>query len=90
MKFNKTFILFFLVSALLFITQYSYAQCPMCRMAAESNLAHGGTVGKGLNTGILYMLSVPYLLVATGGFIWWRNNKLAKEEEEKNNEGPSI
>jgi hypothetical protein len=49
------------------------AQCPMCRMSAESNLAHGGTAGKGLNTGILYMLSMPYLLVLSLGIIWYKN-----------------
>jgi len=57
----------------------SVAQCPMCRAAAETNLAQGGTEGKGLNTGILYMLSLPYLLIATIGYIWWRN----KKEESK-------
>ena len=49
------------------------AQCPMCRMSAESNLENGGTEGRGLNNGILYMLSLPYLLVATLGYIWYRN-----------------
>ena len=49
------------------------AQCPMCRAAAETNLAQGGTEGKGLNKGILYMLSLPYLLIATIGFLWWKN-----------------
>ena len=34
------------------------AQCPMCRMAAESNLDNGGTEGRGLNTGILYLFSI--------------------------------
>ncbi len=58
-----------------------YAQCPMCRMAAESNLANGGSEGKGLNKGILYMLAVPYLMVMTVGVIWYRNNKLVKEQE---------
>ena len=57
------------------------AQCPMCRMAAESNLANGGSEGKGLNKGILYMLAMPYLLVSTVGFIWYRNNKLVKQQE---------
>ena len=33
----------------------SIAQCPMCRMSAESNLKDGGTAGKGLNKGILYI-----------------------------------
>ena len=55
------------------------AQCPMCRAAAETNLAQGGTEGKGLNTGILYMLALPYLLIATIGFLWWKN----KKEESK-------
>ena len=50
-------------------------QCPMCRMSAESNLAHGGTEGKGLNNGILYLLSLPYLIVMVLGFIWYRSRK---------------
>ena len=55
------------------------AQCPMCRMSAESNLKNGGSEGKGLNKGILYMLSLPYVMVGTIGYIWWRNRK--REEE---------
>ena len=55
------------------------AQCPMCRMSAESNLAHGGTEGKGLNRGILYMFAMPYLLVTTLGIIWWKNRQNVKE-----------
>jgi len=51
------------------------AQCPMCKMSAESNMRAGGSAGKGLNAGILYMLVTPYLLVGTIGFIWWRNRR---------------
>ncbi|MCB0706393.1 MAG: hypothetical protein KDC34_13845 [Saprospiraceae bacterium] len=57
------------------------AQCPMCKMSAESNLKDGGSAGKGLNAGILYMLAAPYFLVGTIGFIWYRNRR--KEEEEE-------
>ena len=49
------------------------SQCPMCRMAAESNLDNGGTEGRGLNTGILYLFSMPYLIIGILGFIWWKN-----------------
>jgi len=56
------------------------AQCPMCRMSAESNLKNGGTDGRGLNAGILYMLAMPYLLVASIGFWWWRNRKKAHRQ----------
>ena len=55
------------------------AQCPMCRMTAESNLANGGQEGEGLNNGILYMLATPYLLIGVIGYVWWRNRK--KEDE---------
>lgn len=53
------------------------AQCPMCRATAESNLAAGGTAGRGLNAGILYMLAMPYLLVGTLAFLWLRNRRKA-------------
>jgi len=56
------------------------SQCPMCRMSAESNLKDGGTEGKGLNAGILYMLSMPYLLVMTLGIIWYRNRRKFSEQ----------
>jgi len=67
-------ILLILILSILFINQID-AQCPMCKMSAESNLAHGGTAGKGLNKGILYMFLMPYILVTTLGFIWYRNKK---------------
>ena len=57
------------------------AQCPMCRMSAESNLKNGGTQGKGLNVGILFMLSLPYLMVGSIGYVWWKNQKPAGKEE---------
>ncbi|MBC6996536.1 hypothetical protein QWY85_09535 [Neolewinella lacunae] len=56
------------------------AQCPMCRATAESNLANGGTEGRGLNNGILYLFFMPYLLIGTVAFLWWRNRK--KEADE--------
>ena len=68
-----------LVLILLFFSTELAAQCPMCKMSAESNMKGGGTFGNGLNAGIIYMLATPYLLVGTIGFIWWRNRKKANE-----------
>lgn len=62
-------------------TPAAKAQCPMCRIAAESNLENGGTSGKGLNTGILYMLATPYLTVILIGYFWWRNRRRDEDEE---------
>ncbi len=59
----------------LFSTSAS-AQCAMCRANAESNLKSGQSqVGRGLNKGILYLMSVPYLLAGAGAFIYFRNRK---------------
>lgn len=52
-----------------------YAQCAMCKAAAEANLREGGGDPRGLNAGILYILSLPYLVVGAIGFWWWRNRK---------------
>lgn len=70
----KLFILVCLVFAITaFLDSELLAQCPMCRLSAETNLKNGGTEGKGLNKGILYMLSLPYLLVGSLAFVWWKN-----------------
>lgn len=68
-----------LLVALIFVPEVVEAQCPMCRMTAESNLANGGSEGQGLNNGILYMLATPYVLIGLIGYFWWRNRR--KEEE---------
>ncbi len=67
-----------IVLLLIVFSTDAWAQCPMCRMSAESNLENGGTAGKGLNSGILYMLATPYLIVGAIGFIWWRNRQKSK------------
>lgn len=51
------------------------AQCPMCKMSAESNLENGGDEGAGLNKGILYLFVMPYLLIGTFAFLWYKNRK---------------
>ncbi len=66
---------FITVAFILLCFGSAIAQCPMCKMAAESNLENGGSAGAGLNTGILYMLSMPYILVGVLGYIWYKNKK---------------
>jgi hypothetical protein len=70
----KKLVVFFIVM-FLFLNIDLVAQCPMCKMAAESNLKNGGTAGKGLNAGILYMLLTPYVLVGGLAFWWFKNRK---------------
>lgn len=71
----------FILLLLLVVSGDLAAQCPMCRMSAESNMENGGTAGKGLNNGILYMLSMPYLIIGTIGYLWWKNRRKGSDAE---------
>lgn len=71
-----------LIGVLVMIMPDLIAQCPMCKMAASSNLSNGGTAGAGLNFGILYILALPYLLVSVIGYIWWKNRKSNLDDNE--------
>jgi hypothetical protein len=72
---TKFIFIFLLVIGFTFIDSSLLAQCPMCKMSAESNLANGGTEGKGLNAGILYLLSLPYLAVGVLAYVWFKKRK---------------
>ncbi|MDQ3140903.1 MAG: hypothetical protein M3Q56_01510 [Bacteroidota bacterium] len=76
---NRIIIVLSLLFVCLVLTSSVFAQCPMCKMAAESNLKAGGNAGKGLNQGILYLLALPYLAVSILAFLWWKNKKVLKQ-----------
>jgi len=69
-----------LIIFVLFLFFQSYmllAQCPMCKQNVQSGIESGGKVGLGLNSGIIYLLAVPYLIAAIFGYWYWKNrNKL--------------
>ena len=83
MKKNNIKILVFLlvIVCFVFFTNDTFAQCPMCRMSAESNLKNGGTMGRGLNSGILYMLAAPYICVGALAYLWMKNRKKVAEDD---------
>lgn len=53
------------------------AQCAMCKATVESNIENnnGKTVGRGLNSGIMYLMSIPYIVLGGIGFMVYRNWK---------------
>ena len=67
----------FILVALLLLTQIDVvAQCAMCRTTVESSISNGrSNIATGLNTGILYLLAAPYLIVAAIAFLWFRQSK---------------
>lgn len=79
---NKWMIFVLVVLVIVFLNIDLLAQCPMCKLSAESNLRDGGTQGKGLNNGILYMFAMPYLIVGTLGYLWYKNRKNYDKEPD--------
>ncbi|MFC0185106.1 hypothetical protein [Pseudarcicella hirudinis] len=79
-------ILMVLILLLLISNTASFAQCAMCRATVESTMSNGRNLAAtGLNTGILYLLSAPYLIVAGVAFLWYRNSKKEVKRRENMN-----
>lgn len=52
------------------------AQCAMCRTQLENNVSNGNPgIAAGINTGILYLLIMPYLMVMVLGYFWYKNSR---------------
>jgi hypothetical protein len=68
----------FLVSSFFYSLSTS-AQCAMCRASLESE----GNVAKNeaLNDGIVYLMAIPYILVAAIGFVVYRMFAKKKSNE---------
>ncbi|MES2286826.1 MAG: hypothetical protein V4547_14145 [Bacteroidota bacterium] len=87
---NKRILSFFTMLLLLFISNTStFAQCAMCKSSVESDLAAGGSIGGGLNTGILYLMFIPYLILMTGAYFFFKKPIDAKIKVWRNKHFPS-
>ena len=57
------------------------AQCAMCRSTLENNYSNGNPgIAAGINTGILYLLAMPYLAVIVIGYLWYKSSKNASKK----------
>jgi hypothetical protein len=58
----------------------SIAQCAMCRSTLENNYSNGNPgIASGINTGILYLLVMPYLAVMVLGYLWFKASRNARK-----------
>lgn len=63
--------MFLVVSAL-----SAEAQCAMCRTTLENNVSNGDIgIAAGINFGILYLFTAPYLVIGLIAFFWYRSSK---------------
>ncbi len=73
-------IAFFLVAGL----QNVSAQCAMCRSTLENNFSNGNPgIAAGINTGILYLLALPYMAAMIIGYLWYKSTRNGAKEYSK-------
>ncbi len=63
-----------------FFSAFSNAQCAMCRAALESE--EGGRQAEAINDGIVYLMVIPYILVAVAGYAIYKIRSSKKAEKE--------
>ena len=71
---NKRSLLVYLFLFLLIGIEETHSQCSMCRAVLQSE--EGQVTAKGINNGILYLMAIPYLLVA---FVGWKVFRILKK-----------
>jgi len=74
-KAKKLFSFFFFLCSI-FYSFPTNAQCAMCRAAIESE--GNGVKAEAINDGIVYLMVIPYLLVAAIGYAVYRMYKNKK------------
>lgn len=67
-----------LLSTIFIIGVYfnGFAQCATCKAAAETSLENGeSSIANGINVGVLYMLSILFIIFGLFVFLMWKHRK---------------
>ena len=73
---KKEKIILLLLLLIIFYTNNLHAQCSICTKTAQQL---GEKPAQGLNSGILYLMFTPFILVGFIGYRWYKNNKEVEE-----------
>jgi len=73
---RKLLIFFWTVFVAISLPTIGVGQCAMCRTQLENNVSNGDAgIAAGINTGILYLLVMPYLCIMIIGYFWYKNSR---------------
>lgn len=64
--------------AFCFLSFTSFGQCAMCRASLQNEA--NKAVAEGVNDGIVYLMAIPYILVAGVFYAVWRLKQKKKEK----------
>jgi hypothetical protein len=70
---KKIFLILFLIGCFnVIIYNSTRAQCSIC---AKSVQQMGEKPARGFNSGIIYLMLVPYAVIGVIGYKWWKGNR---------------
>lgn len=72
-NYMKKFRVIGIVLLLLILPEFAAAQCAMCRAVLESE--GNVEIAEGINNGIVYLMAIPYVLVAVLFYFVYRKMK---------------
>ena len=69
--------------AVMLLPEIVSAQCAMCKATIEEQARDkSGNLAGGLNAGILYLMSFPYLIFSVIAYFWYKNS--VKDSQREN------
>lgn len=69
---RRIFIMCCIVAGIFIYSPAAKAQCSICTKTAQQL---GEKPAKALNTGIVYLAAMPFLIFSYIGYRWWKNNR---------------
>ena len=81
MKIKQFYITLFVIIAWMALPALADAQCAMCNATASTATENNKEGALSLNSGILFLMAIPYILLTTLVIIWWRYRKQKRAEQ---------
>jgi hypothetical protein len=73
---KKILFILLLVASFSFMNKEADAQCSIC---AKTVAQMGTKPAEGFNSGIIYLMIIPYLAIGFVSYKWWQNEKRKSE-----------
>ncbi len=69
---KKLLLILFLFASFFLVASDADAQCSICNKTVQQM---GKGPAQGFNTGIIYLMLIPYAAIGVVGYKWWKNEK---------------
>ncbi|MEP6597362.1 MAG: hypothetical protein ABJA71_15525 [Ginsengibacter sp.] len=69
-----------IILILIFICFFTFINCKtinaQCSICSKSVQQMGDKPAQGFNSGIIYLMAIPYVAMGVIGYKWWKSNRI--------------